>query len=90
MYHALIDGRDISAERLQWVKPQPNGVNVICPESEGRGVILDGKTYHVEGRPAMDAPTVAIFWQDDVKALSDENERLKDTVDALILSALEG
>ncbi len=48
MYHTWIDGKELTAEKLQWVKLQDNGVFVSCDETEGQGVVLDGEIYHVE------------------------------------------
>ena len=69
MYHTWIDGKEKTAQQLQWVKLQDNGVFVCCSESEGQGVILDGEIYHVDGRTKIDRPTVTLIWQEDTKQL---------------------
>ncbi len=71
MYHAWIDGKEKTAQQLQWVKLQDNGIFVSCSESEGQGVILDGEMYHVDDRPKIDRPTVTLIWQEDTKQLMD-------------------
>ncbi len=71
MYHTWIDGKEKTAQQLQWVKLQDNGVFVSCSEREGQGVILDGEIYHVDGRPQIDRPTVTLIWQEDTKKLMD-------------------
>ena len=73
MYHTWIDGKEFTAEKLQWVKLQDNGVYVSCDEAEGQGVVLDGDIYHVEGREKLERPTVTLIWQEDAP-------RIKDTV----------
>lgn len=80
MYHAIIDGKDISSERLHWVKSQPNGVYITSSDEDGQGVVLDGEIYHVNGRSKIDKPTIDIFWQDDLTILSKENELLKECI----------
>lgn len=71
MYHTWIDGKELVAEKLQWVKLQENGIFVSCSESEGQGVVLDGDIYHVDGRKKMDRPTVTLIWQEDAVKTKD-------------------
>lgn len=73
MYHTWIDGKEFTAEKLQWVKLQDNGIYVSCDEAEGQGVVLGGEIYHVEGRKPLERPTVTLIWQEDAP-------RIKDTV----------
>lgn len=80
MYHALINGKTVPAEKLRWVKAQDNGIYVNCPESEGQGIILDGEIYHVAGRAEIEKPTIDLVWEDDVTSLKEENELLKGCV----------
>lgn len=80
MYYGIIDGKTIPAERLQWVKLQPNGVYVNCSESEGQGIVLEGAIYHVNGRASIDKPSIDLVWQDDIATLKSENELLKECI----------
>lgn len=59
----------IVGERPSWVRMQSNGVMALCPEDEGQGIVIGGEVFHVEGRPALEAPTVHLFWQEDTKAM---------------------
>ena len=77
MYHAQQDGKTLSTERLLWVRLQPNGVYILCDETEGQGVILDGEIYHVDGREKIDKPTIYLYWQDDVTAVSEATEGME-------------
>jgi len=70
MYYAINEGKKIPVgDRPCWVKMQTNGIMVLCHESEGQGIIIDGEVYHVDGRPELDKPTVDIIWEDDTKKL---------------------
>jgi len=80
MHYAIVDGKKLSTERLRWVKKQDNGVFIHCDEKEGQGVVLDGEIYHVNRRPAIDKPTIDLFWEDDVTTLKEENDLLKGCV----------
>lgn len=69
MYYTTIDKKSIPIEQLEWVKSQPNGVYVNCPEWEGEGIIIEGEIYHVTGKPVMDKPSIDLIWKDDVSNL---------------------
>ena len=70
MYYAIINGKKIPAgERLNWVKRQRNGVMVLCGEADGQGIVIDGETYHINGREAFDRPTADLVWEEETKRL---------------------
>lgn len=89
MYYALIDGKLVPVERFQWVKLQSNGVYVHCPAAEGQGIIVNGEIYRVNAGSPIDKPVIDLIWKNVLTPLKEENAQLKDTVDMLILSALE-
>jgi len=70
MYYAKINEEKVPVgQRLKWVKQQTNGKIVLCEESEGQGIVVDGDTYHVFGRGKIDKPTVHLVWEDPMLGL---------------------
>lgn len=58
MYTFTRNGFSWTLSNPLWVKLQSNGVQVLCKETEAQGVVLDGVTYHIVGRPVLYAPDV--------------------------------
>ena len=50
VYTVELDGKIIARrESLLWVRLDAPGLYVVCQETEGEGVIVDGEIYHVRG-----------------------------------------
>lgn len=54
MYRIIKDGTTIAtADRLQYIRRQRNGVVINCAEKDAQGVCVNDAFYHLPWRPAL-------------------------------------
>ena len=52
MYHIIQDGATVATvDRLHFWKRQKNGVNMLCPEPEANGIVVNDAFYHLPWMP---------------------------------------
>ncbi len=54
MYRIIKDGSALATvDRLQFVRSQPNGVVINCPEKEAQGICVEDVFYHLPWLPTL-------------------------------------
>ena len=54
MYQIAKDGAVIATvDRLQFVRQQPNGIVINCPEADAQGICVDDVFYHLPWLPTL-------------------------------------
>ena len=54
MYEVTKDGAVIATvDRLQYVRQQPNGIIINCPEADAQGICVNDAFYHLPWLPPL-------------------------------------
>lgn len=80
MYEVTKDGAVIATvDRLQFVRRQPNGIVINCPEAEAQGICVNDEFYHLPWLPVLPgAEDVTIEEFDGAAALAAIQEALNE------------
>ena len=89
MYRIIKDGETYAyVEEPRYIRQNSNGIFVKTTKDEAQGIALDSTPYNLFGREAMDGvdETVMLSTLDSGSVIYSQ----QDSLDELILSALEG